>query len=161
MISREKKHLNLNIPTSCTQYAQHARNFSTNGQLKPCSRPNSFSFEKKHPSEKREELSSHSKPWLFDVIWFICTYICIYRMKYYPVISKDYFISHELRIPCWPTYFMLFGQKFLWDEILPSYKSGDSWMYPYQRTPMGNPYRSPIYPYIVGVYGLLSPRIPI
>ena len=39
--------------------------------------------------------------------------------------------------------------------------SGDSWMYPYQRTPMGNPYISPIYPYIVGVYGLLSPRIPI
>ena len=34
-------------------------------------------------------------------------------------------------------------------------------MYPYQRTPMGNPYISPIYPYIVGVYGLLSPRIPI
>ena len=33
-------------------------------------------------------------------------------------------------------------------------------MYPYQRTPMGNPYISPIYPYIVGVYGLLSPRIP-
>ena len=39
--------------------------------------------------------------------------------------------------------------------------SGDSWMYPYQRTPMRNPYISPIYPYIVGVYGLLSPRIPI
>ncbi len=38
--------------------------------------------------------------------------------------------------------------------------SGNSWMYPYQRTPMGNPYISPIYPYIVGVYGLLSPRIP-
>ena len=38
--------------------------------------------------------------------------------------------------------------------------SGDSWMYPYQRTPMGNPYISPIYPYIAGVYGLLSPRIP-
>ena len=34
-------------------------------------------------------------------------------------------------------------------------------MYPYQRTPMGNPYISPIYPYIVGVYGLLSPRIPV
>ena len=33
------------------------------------------------------------------------------------------------------------------------YGSGDSWMYPYQRTPMGNPYISPIYPYIVGVYG--------
>ena len=33
-------------------------------------------------------------------------------------------------------------------------------MYPYQRTPMGNPYISPIYPYILGVYGLLSPRIP-
>ena len=40
-------------------------------------------------------------------------------------------------------------------------KSGDSWMYPYQRNPMGNPYISPICPYIVGVYGLLSPRIPI
>ena len=39
--------------------------------------------------------------------------------------------------------------------------SGDSWMYPYQRAPMGNPYISPIYPYIVGVYGLLSPRIAI
>ena len=39
--------------------------------------------------------------------------------------------------------------------------SGDSWMYPYQRSRMGNPYTSPIYPYIVGVYGLLSPRIPI
>ena len=39
--------------------------------------------------------------------------------------------------------------------------TGDSWMYPYQRTPMGNPYISPIYPYIVGVYGLLSPRIPV
>ena len=37
------------------------------------------------------------------------------------------------------------------------YYSGDSWMYPYQRTPM----EIPIYPYIVGVYGLLSPRIPI
>ncbi len=44
---------------------------------------------------------------------------------------------------------------------LPQTISGDSWMYPYQRTPMGNPYISPIYPYIVGVYGLLSPRIPI
>ena len=33
--------------------------------------------------------------------------------------------------------------------------SGDSGMYPYQRTPMGNPYISPIYPDIVGVYGLL------
>ena len=38
--------------------------------------------------------------------------------------------------------------------------SGDSWMYPYQRTPMGNPNISPIYPYIVGVYGLLSPKNP-
>ena len=28
--------------------------------------------------------------------------------------------------------------------------SGDSWMYPYQRTPMGNPYIS----HIVGIYGL-------
>ena len=26
------------------------------------------------------------------------------------------------------------------------WKSGDSWMYPYQRTPMGNPYIRPIYP---------------
>ena len=34
-------------------------------------------------------------------------------------------------------------------------------MYPCQRNIMGNPYISPIYPYIVGVYGLLSPRIPI
>ena len=34
-------------------------------------------------------------------------------------------------------------------------------MYPYQRTPMGNPYISTIYPYIVGVYGLFSPRMPI
>ena len=24
-------------------------------------------------------------------------------------------------------------------------QSGDGWMYPYQRTPMGNPYISPIY----------------
>ena len=45
--------------------------------------------------------------------------------------------------------------------LLVEVDSGDSWMYPYQRTPMGNPYISPIYPYIVGVYGLLSPRIPI
>ena len=34
--------------------------------------------------------------------------------------------------------------------------SGDSWMYPYQRTPMGNPYIS----HIVGIYGLQSPKIP-
>ena len=33
------------------------------------------------------------------------------------------------------------------------HQSGDSWMYPYQRTPMGNPYISPIYPYIVGFMG--------
>ena len=45
-------------------------------------------------------------------------------------------------------------------RIVSDTKSGDSWMYPYQRTPMGNPYISPIYPYIGGVYGLLSPRIP-
>ena len=30
--------------------------------------------------------------------------------------------------------------------------SRDSWMYPYQRTPMGNPNVSPII-YIVGIYG--------
>ena len=30
--------------------------------------------------------------------------------------------------------------------------SGDSWMYPYQRTPMGNPYISPIYPYSSWVF---------
>ena len=30
-----------------------------------------------------------------------------------------------------------------------SLKSGDSWMYPYQHTPMGNPYINPIYPYIL------------
>ena len=46
-------------------------------------------------------------------------------------------------------------------EFAKGLTSGDSWMYPYQRTPMGNPYISPIYPYIVGVYGLLPPRIPI
>ena len=33
-----------------------------------------------------------------------------------------------------------------------SHLSGDSWMYPYQRTPMGNPYISPIYPYITWVF---------
>ncbi len=32
--------------------------------------------------------------------------------------------------------------------------SGDSWMYPYQRTPMGKPYGKALYkPYIVGIYG--------
>ncbi len=30
------------------------------------------------------------------------------------------------------------------------FESRDSWMYPYQRTPMGDPYKS----YIVGIYGL-------
>ena len=30
--------------------------------------------------------------------------------------------------------------------------SGNSWMYPYQRTPMGNPYISPIYPYNTWVF---------
>ena len=30
--------------------------------------------------------------------------------------------------------------------------SGDIWMYPYQRTPMGNPYISPIYPYNTWVF---------
>ena len=40
--------------------------------------------------------------------------------------------------------------SWFWElEIL---ESGDSGMYPYQRTPMGNPYISPIY--IVGIYGL-------
>ncbi len=53
------------------------------------------------------------------------------------------------------------GCRSLWwwpfDQI-----SGDSWMYPYQRTAMGNPYISPIYPYSSWVFfGLLSPRIPI
>ena len=33
--------------------------------------------------------------------------------------------------------------------------SGDIWMYPYQRTLMGN-----LKTYIVGIYGLYSPRIP-
>ena len=28
--------------------------------------------------------------------------------------------------------------------------SGDSWMYPYQRTPMGNPYISPTYCVLMG-----------
>ena len=32
-------------------------------------------------------------------------------------------------------------------DVFPTEISGDSWMYPYQRTPMGNPYISPIYPY--------------
>ena len=36
--------------------------------------------------------------------------------------------------------------------------SGDSWMYPYQRTPMGNPYISPIACGYLWV--LSSPRIP-
>ena len=31
-------------------------------------------------------------------------------------------------------------------------QSGDSWMYPYQCTPMGNPYISPIYPYSSWVF---------
>ena len=35
--------------------------------------------------------------------------------------------------------------------------SGDSWMYPYQRTAMGNPYRSPIY---TGYLWVIIPRIP-
>ena len=35
---------------------------------------------------------------------------------------------------------------------IPLILSGDSWMYPYQRTPMGNPYRSPIYPYSSWVF---------
>ena len=34
--------------------------------------------------------------------------------------------------------------------------SEDSWMYTYQRTPMGNPYISTFF---VGIYGLWSPRI--
>ena len=34
-----------------------------------------------------------------------------------------------------------------------SFSSGHSGMYPYQRTPMGNPYIRPIYIYIVGIYG--------
>ena len=33
-------------------------------------------------------------------------------------------------------------------------------MYPYQRTPMGNPYIYIYKPYIVGIYGLQSPKIP-
>ena len=57
--------------------------------------------------------------------------------------------------PC-PTGVAMNWRKHPWSSI-----SGDSWMYPYQRTPMGNLYISPIYPYIVGVYGLWSPRIPI
>ena len=32
--------------------------------------------------------------------------------------------------------------------------SGDSWMYPYQRTPMGSPYISPFF---VGIYGFFHP----
>ena len=32
-------------------------------------------------------------------------------------------------------------------------ESGDSWMYPYQRTPMGNPYINLYKAYIVGIYG--------
>ena len=36
--------------------------------------------------------------------------------------------------------------------LLPCDISGDSWMYPYQRTPMGNPYISPIYPYSSWVF---------
>ena len=35
-----------------------------------------------------------------------------------------------------------------------SFNSGDSWMYPYQRTHMGNPYISPILVILVGTYGL-------
>ena len=46
-------------------------------------------------------------------------------------------------------------------RILGDYNQGIVGCNPYQRTPMGNPYISPIYHYIVGVYGLLSPRIPI
>ncbi len=38
------------------------------------------------------------------------------------------------------------------------YMSGDSWMYPLPTYPYG---KSLYKPYIVGVYGLLSPRIPI
>ena len=62
---------------------------------------------------------------------------------------------------CWFFVFkQIFGISLVKKQLL-GFLSGDSWMYPYQRTPMGNPYISPIYPYIVGVYGLLSPRIPI
>ena len=36
--------------------------------------------------------------------------------------------------------------NWVWNSNDPSIpkQSGDSWMYPYQRTPMGNPYISPI-----------------
>ncbi len=44
-----------------------------------------------------------------------------------------------------------------WIIFFVAQKSGDSWMYPYQRTPMGIPYVSPLWWVFVGK---LSPRIP-
>ena len=82
-------------------------------------------------------------------------------MYYLPYHKKNICMYITSRISCIGMKFINgrigFGNLFFgWPHM-----SGDSWMYPYQRTPMGNPYISPIYPYIVGVYGLLSPRIPI
>ena len=47
-----------------------------------------------------------------------------------------------------PGYFFLGGGGPVDDR----HDSGDSWMYPYQRTLMGNPYISPIYPYNTWVF---------
>ena len=47
------------------------------------------------------------------------------------------------------------------DKKTSAYYQGIGKDVPLPTYPMGNPYISTIYPYIVGVYGLLSPRIPI
>ena len=49
--------------------------------------------------------------------------------------------------------------KCLYDFFIFLQVSGDSWMYPYQRTPMGNPYISPISTMgaLLGVYPIVRP----
>ena len=44
-----------------------------------------------------------------------------------------------------------------WSDFPQFFGSGDSWMYPYQRTPMGNPYVSPIYWVFMGYSYSYSP----
>ena len=82
--------------------------------------------------------------------WDLCFF---YRSSTEPFPFGEVFFGGELWNPTifvatwsWPT---IKGLSF--GIVCPSkIKSGDSWMYAYQRTPIGHPYISPI----VGIYGL-------
>ena len=89
--------------------------------------------------------SSFDKPFFpgkpsFQGVWRVSCKVIVFR-----VLTKNF--PHD----------PLIGQSIM---ATPFYESGDSWMYPYQLTPMGNPWKSLNKPYSSWVFmGKLSLRM--